>query len=238
MRSTWSPGTRANPRRWPKGAARPPSQAGGSAGPRHPGEGEATRPRPDPTRRTGGAAHAGQCTADDDPADHRGCCGQGHLRSYRRVQRLCPPAGLGLSAQDGLPRTWRVRARRGWRRLLRDPRQHDGGDVVLAALLAPSAPGHLTREAAALPRLLRVRAQRPAPWQSPSRSPRRSPGEIGWPTPRIPVRAAADYRALLTRLPPSTALVAISPLPVDETAAGVRRSPHLRNATLRSLNAA
>ncbi|HYI84076.1 MAG TPA: GDSL-type esterase/lipase family protein, partial [Acetobacteraceae bacterium] len=49
---------------------------------------------------------------------------------------------------------------------------------------------------------------------------------------------AADYGALLTRLPPSAALVAISPLPVDQTVAGVGRSRHLRNATLRSLNAA
>ncbi|MBD0272010.1 MAG: hypothetical protein ICV73_08775, partial [Acetobacteraceae bacterium] len=49
---------------------------------------------------------------------------------------------------------------------------------------------------------------------------------------------AADYRALLGRLPPSAALVVVSPLPVDEGAPWPRRSPHLRNAVLRSLNAA
>jgi lysophospholipase L1-like esterase len=49
---------------------------------------------------------------------------------------------------------------------------------------------------------------------------------------------AADYRALLSSLPSSAALVMISPLPVDEKVASIRRSPHLRNATLRSLNAA
>jgi hypothetical protein len=36
--------------------------------------------------------------------------------------------------------------------------QHDGGNVVLAALLAPPASGHLAGEVAAIPRLLRVRA--------------------------------------------------------------------------------
>jgi lysophospholipase L1-like esterase len=49
---------------------------------------------------------------------------------------------------------------------------------------------------------------------------------------------AADYRALLARLPPSAALVVVSPLPVDEAAAYVRRTPHLRNDALGSLNAA
>ena len=49
---------------------------------------------------------------------------------------------------------------------------------------------------------------------------------------------AADYRALLARLPPSAAVVMVSPLPVDEGAPWPRRSPHLRNADLRSLNAA
>ena len=189
-RSTSWPGTRANPRRWPKGAARTPPQAGGSAGPRHAGEGQAAHPRPDPARRAGGPAHAGQCAAEDDPADHRGRRRQGRPRPHRRVRHLRPPAGLGLSAQDGLPRSRRVRARRGWRRLLRDPRQHHGGDVVPAALLAPPAPGHLAGEAAALSRLLRVRAQRPAPRQSPPRRPRRGSGRCDVPpSPRIPTRA-------------------------------------------------
>jgi hypothetical protein len=43
---------------------------------------------------------------------------------------------------------------------------------------AAPAPGRLPGEAAALPRLLRVRAQRPAPGQSPPRRPRRSSGGV------------------------------------------------------------
>src|SRR5215212_2858388 len=69
-------GTRANPRRWPRGAARTPPQAGGSAGTRHAGEGQAADPGPDAARRAGDAAHAGQRAAEDDPADHRGRRGQ------------------------------------------------------------------------------------------------------------------------------------------------------------------
>src|SRR5215212_4984635 len=41
MRFTWWPGTRANPRPWPKGAVRAPSQAGRRARPGHAGEGQA-----------------------------------------------------------------------------------------------------------------------------------------------------------------------------------------------------
>src|SRR3982751_1678419 len=70
----------------------------------------------------------------------------------------------------------------------------EGTWSLLRSLAAP-APGHLTGEAATLPRCLRVRAQRSAPRQGPSRRPHRSPGEIGWPTPRIPVRAILDCRA-------------------------------------------
>jgi len=55
-------------------------------------------------------------------------------------------------------------------RLLRGPRQHDGRILVAAALLAASAPGHLTRQAAALSRVLSVHAQRATPRQSPARS--------------------------------------------------------------------
>src|SRR4051812_45243725 len=101
-----------------------------------------------------------------------------YIRPHRRVRHLRPPAGLGLSAQDRLPRSRGVCARRGWRRLLRDPRQHDGGHVVLAALLAPPAPRHLAGEAATVSRLLRVRAQRPAPRQSPAWRPRRGSGGV------------------------------------------------------------
>src|SRR3954454_22365276 len=80
MRFTGWPATRAGLRPWPKGAARTPSQAGRRAAPRHAGEGQAPHPRPDPARRSGGPAHAGQRAADDDPADHRGhgCQGRPH----------------------------------------------------------------------------------------------------------------------------------------------------------------
>src|SRR4051794_19201769 len=61
MRPTWSPGKKASPQRSPKGAARPPPQADGSAGPRHAAEeGQATHPRPDPARWPSGSTHAGQ----------------------------------------------------------------------------------------------------------------------------------------------------------------------------------
>jgi transposase-like protein len=55
-----------------KGAARAPPQAGGRAGARHAGEGQAAHPWPDPARRTGRAAHAGQRAA-----------GHGQARSSR-----------------------------------------------------------------------------------------------------------------------------------------------------------
>src|SRR4051812_43773116 len=85
---------------------------------------------------------------------------------------------LGLSPQDGLPRARRVCARRGRRRLLRGARQHHRGLLVTAALLAAPAPRHLARQAAALPRLLPVRAQLPPPGQGPARSPRRRLGRM------------------------------------------------------------
>ena len=97
-RSTSWPGTRANPRRWQKGAARAPPQAGGSAGTRHAGEGQAADPRPDPARRAGGAAHAGQCAAEDDPADHRGRRRQGHPSSTPTSTTstpACRPGAIG-----------------------------------------------------------------------------------------------------------------------------------------------
>ena len=50
---------------------------------------------------------------------------------------------------------------RGRGRLLRGPRQHDGGLLVAAAQLAAPAPGRLAGEAAALPGLLRVHPQCP-----------------------------------------------------------------------------
>src|SRR4051812_43369389 len=136
MGSTWWPATRANPRPWPKGAVRAPSQAGRRAGPGHAGEGQATHSRPDPARRAGSLAHAGQRAADDDPADHRGHGCPRRAHPYRRVWHLRPPACLGVSAQNGLPRARRIRPRRGWRRVLRGARQHDRGVLVPAALLA------------------------------------------------------------------------------------------------------
>src|SRR4051794_38742285 len=63
-------------------------------------------------------------------------------------------------------------------------------------LLAAAAPRHLAGEAAGLPRLLRVRAQRPPPRQSPpQRAPRRPGGVTGcYPAPRIPKRAIVPLR--------------------------------------------
>src|SRR6185436_13346602 len=55
---------------------------------------------------------------------------------------------------------------------------HDRGDVVLATFLAAATPGYLAGEAAAVSRLLRVRAQRPAPGQSSPRRPRRGSGHV------------------------------------------------------------
>src|SRR3712207_8495037 len=48
--------------------------------------------------------------------------------------------------------------------------------LVPAALVAAPAPGPLARQAALVPRLLPVRAQRPPKGQSPARRPRRRPG--------------------------------------------------------------
>src|SRR3954449_5679641 len=182
MRFTWWPGTRASPRPWPKGAVRAPSQAGRRAGPGHAGEGQATHSRPDPARRSGSLAHAGQRAADDDPADHRGHGCQRRAHPYRRVWHLRPPACLGVSAQNGLPRARRIRPRRGWRRVLRGARQHDRGVLVPAALLAPPAPGDLAGEAAALSGVLPVRAQRTPSRQSPPRRARCRLGRRTHPT--------------------------------------------------------
>src|SRR3954447_19109122 len=182
MRFTGWPGTRASPRPWPKGAVRAPSQAGWRAGPGHAGEGQATHSRPDPARRSGSLAHAGQRAADDDPADHRGHGCQRRAHPYRRVWHLRPPACLGVSAQNGLPRARRIRPRRGGRRVLRGARQHDRGVLVPAALLAPPAPGDLAGEAAALSGVLPVRAQRTPSRQSPPRRARCRLGRMTHPT--------------------------------------------------------
>ena len=56
-----------------------------------------------------------------------------------------------------------VRAGRGRRRLLRGPRQHDGGCLVPAAFLVAAAPGRLVDRCSLIFLLLRVRAQRPVP---------------------------------------------------------------------------
>src|SRR5918994_6939181 len=94
-RSTWSPGTRASRQPSPKGAARSAPQTGSCAGPRRAGEGQATRPRPDPAGWAGGPAHAGRRAAEDDPAGHRGRRRQGCPRPHRRVRQLRSPTGLG-----------------------------------------------------------------------------------------------------------------------------------------------
>src|SRR4051812_25619590 len=99
-----------------------------------------------------------------------------HTDEYGIYARL--PACLGLSAQDGLPRARRIRPRRGWRRLLRGAHQHHRGVLVAAALLASPAPGDLAGEAAALSRLLPIRAQRTPPGQSPAWRTRRRLGPM------------------------------------------------------------
>ncbi len=58
---------------------------GRCAGPRHVGEGQATDPRPDPARRTGRAAHAGQRASRHGQADHHGRCRPGHPCPHGRV---------------------------------------------------------------------------------------------------------------------------------------------------------
>src|SRR3954466_1021914 len=178
MRFTWGPATRASLRLEPKGAVRAPSQAGRRAGPGHAGKGQATHSRPDPARRSGSLAHAGPRAADDDPADHRGHGCERRPHPSRGVWHVPPPACLGVSAQNGLPRARRIRPRRGWRRVLRGARQHDRGVLVPAALLAPPASGHLAGEAAALSRVLPVRAQRTPSRQSPARCARRRLGRM------------------------------------------------------------
>src|SRR3954469_22450405 len=98
MRFTWWPGTRASPRPWPKGAAWTPPEAGRRAGPRHTGEGQAAYPWPDPARRPGGPAHAGQRAADHDPADHQGhdCERVPSSTLTSTVSTLaCPPGAIG-----------------------------------------------------------------------------------------------------------------------------------------------
>ena len=78
-------GHKGQPAAVAKRAARTSSQAGRRAGPRHTGEGQATDPRPDPARRTGHPAHAGQRAADYDQADHRRRRHPGHPRPHGRV---------------------------------------------------------------------------------------------------------------------------------------------------------
>jgi len=64
------------------------------------------------------------------------------------------------------------------------------GFLVAAALLAAPAPRHLAGQAAALSRLLPVRAQRSPTRQSPARRPHRGLGGVtDPPSPRNPIRA-------------------------------------------------
>src|SRR5215207_6544438 len=57
-------------------------------------------------------------------------------------------------------------------------RQHHGGCLVIAPLLAASASRHLAGEAANLSRLLPVRAQRAPTRKTPARRPYRCPGQV------------------------------------------------------------
>src|SRR3954447_6154143 len=72
---------------------------------------------------------------------------------------------MGLRSRDGLPCGGRVRPgrRRGW--VLRGACQHARRVLVAAAVVAPSPSGDSAREPAAVPGILRVRAQRPSPGQ-------------------------------------------------------------------------
>jgi hypothetical protein len=120
-------------------------QAGGSAGPRHAGEGQAT---------ILGLIQRGGQVVLRMLADVRqktiqpvieATVAEGslvHTDEYASTP-ACRPGATG-TRRSAMPRG--VRARRGRRRLLRDPRQHHGGDLVLAALLAPPAPGHLAEK--------------------------------------------------------------------------------------------
>src|SRR3954471_16803832 len=73
--------------------------------------------------------------------------------------------------------------------------------MVLVALLAPTAPGCLAGEAAALSRLLPARPQRPPPGQGSARYPRRVLGRVGrCSPPRNPTRATEVYRDALGRV--------------------------------------
>jgi len=105
---------------WPRVATAKPLE--GQRRARHVGLGQAARPRPDPTRRPGGPARAGQRAARDDQADYHGRCRPGQPGRHGRGCPLRPPASLGLPAQDGLPCPRRRRPRPGWRRLLRGAR--------------------------------------------------------------------------------------------------------------------
>src|SRR4051812_5802518 len=153
-------------------------QAGGCAGTGHTGEGQAADPRSDPARWSARDPHARRRAAEDDPAGDHGDRCPGQPDPYRRIQHLRAPAGLGLPAQDGLSRPRRVCPRRGRRRLLRGARQHHGGCLVIAPLLAASASRHLAGEAATLSRLLWVRAQRAPARKSPNRRPYRCLGQV------------------------------------------------------------
>ncbi len=79
--------------RWQKGAIRAMPQTGRSAGSRHAGEGQAPHPRPDPARRTGDAAHAGERATGYDQPIITGAVAAGSLIHtddygiYARLQR-------------------------------------------------------------------------------------------------------------------------------------------------------
>src|SRR4051794_39327145 len=74
-------------------------------------------------------------------------------------------------------------------------RQHHRGLLVVAALLAAPAPRPLAGQAAALPRLLPVRAQRTPPQQSPARRPYCGSRDMTHTTTLKPNKSDAIYRA-------------------------------------------
>jgi len=108
----------------------------------------------------------------------------------RNLMRSPWPASLGLWAQNGLPCLRQIYPRRGWGWVLRGPRQHHGRISVAAALLATPALRHLARQAAPLPWLLSISAQRATARQSPARCAHRRPRYVTNPAPpRNPIKA-------------------------------------------------
>src|SRR5438445_1834367 len=102
-RSMSLPDTKEIRRPSKKRPGRTPATAQRRPRPRHAREGKTTDPGSDPAWRTGHPAYAAQRSTENDQADHHHDGHQRRADPYRRIRYLCPPAGVGISAQDGLP---------------------------------------------------------------------------------------------------------------------------------------